>query len=179
MYSQTLLNIGSEIVAKVDSIHTGIFSIYHVHCEVLISSSTEPPCANCKKHRRSLTAMISHVQKDERTHPSSHTNYSYLSTLEKNEHLRHLHTESKIAKSRISHLQRNIMEVTNDDGVILDEDLHDDVKQILADATEQINISYQPNSFQYLFWEQQKKAGSSKNACSMKWHPLLLNGTCI
>ena len=54
----------------------------------------------------SLNAMVSRNHKDDRTHPSSHTNYSYLSTPEKDERLHRLHTESKIAKLRISRLEK-------------------------------------------------------------------------
>lgn len=56
--------------------------------------------------------MISRLQKDDersqRTHPSSHTNYSYLSTPEKNERLHRLHADNKTAKLRISRLEKKM-----------------------------------------------------------------------
>ena len=105
--------------------------------------------------------MVSRIEKDERTHPSSHTNYSYLSTPEKDERLNRLHAESKMAKLRIARLEKKITELINDDGICVEEDLYDDMKQIISDATEQIYSSYQPNTFQHLFWKQQLKAGSA------------------
>ena len=70
-------------MATVDSVRTGVPSIYHVCCEVLISKFISPSrCGVCKKHRKSLLTMTLRDQKDERVHPSSHTNYSYLSTPE-------------------------------------------------------------------------------------------------
>lgn len=170
-----MYNIGTEVVAKLDSVRTGNLSVYHVNCEVLINSTTYPPrCAHCKKHRKCLNAMVSRTHKDERTHPSSHTNYSYLSTPEKDERLHRLHAESKVIKLRISRLEKKITELINDDGVCVEDDLHDDIKQIVSDSTEQIYSSYQPDTFQHLFWKQQLKAGSLKDARSMKWHPLFI-----
>ena len=88
MYLFIFYYIGTEIVAKVYSICTGVLSVYHVKCEMLIESSTDVvQCSSCKKHRRSLLAICSRFQKDDRTHPSSHTNYSCLTSLEKGEQL--------------------------------------------------------------------------------------------
>jgi len=118
--------------------------------------------------------MTSCIQKGERTHPSSHTNYSYLTTPEKNEHLHQLHADNKAAKSRIACLENRIAEFIDDDGELLDEKLHSDMKQMIADATEQVHYAYQPNTFRHLFWEQQRKASSLKDSHSMKWHPLFI-----
>jgi len=73
-------------VAKVDSICTGVLSVYDVNCEILIESSTDVvQCSSCKKHRRSLSAICSRSQKDDQTHPSSHINYSCLTSPGKDE----------------------------------------------------------------------------------------------
>ena len=71
--------IGTSVVATMDSTRTGITSIYHSKCEIIMKSSVTPArCASCKKHRKSLSAMVSRPQRDERTHPSSHTTYACL-----------------------------------------------------------------------------------------------------
>ena len=77
--------IGTEIVATVDCNRTGIPSIYHVKCEVLIKVNTSMKiCECCKKQRKTLTAMASQEQKDtDWTDPSSHTAYVHLNTPEK------------------------------------------------------------------------------------------------
>ena len=86
MYLFIFCYIGTEIETKVDSIRTGVLSVYHVNCEILIESSTNVVrCSSCKRHRRSLSAICSRSQKDDRTHPSSHTNYSCLTSPEKDE----------------------------------------------------------------------------------------------
>jgi len=74
-----------------DSTHTGTKSIYHYNCEVLIKLSMTPAqCTSYKKHRKSLSAMVSRPQKD---HPSSHTTYSWLKTAEMHERLHNVHAE--------------------------------------------------------------------------------------
>ena len=58
--------IGTEVVAIVDSAHTGTLSVYHISCEVLIDESMTPAqCSACKKHRKLLLTMALHNQKDE------------------------------------------------------------------------------------------------------------------
>ena len=80
------------------------------YCEVLIESTTSPlRCTTCKKHRQSLSITSSHAQKDEWTHPNSHTNYSYLTTPKKNECLHQLHADNKTAKLQITCLENRIL----------------------------------------------------------------------
>ena len=78
-----LTTTGKNIVATMDSTHTGIKSIYHSNCEIIIKSLVTPArCASCKKHLKSLFAMVSRPQKDERTDPSSHTTNACLTPVE-------------------------------------------------------------------------------------------------
>ena len=167
--------IGTEVVAIVDSARTGILSIYHVSCEVLIDESMTPArCSACKKHRKLLLTMALRNQKDERAHPSSHTNYTYLSTPEKYERLHRLHTQCKISRLHIARLQKKLQELIEERGVYLDDSLDRDLKQILVDTTEEVHQCYQPQSFQHIFWEQQRKACSLSDKRSMRWHPLMI-----
>ena len=162
-------------MATIDSVRTGVPSIYHVCCEVLVSKSMIPSrCAVCKKHRKSLLTMTLRDQKDERVHPSSHTNYSYLTTPEKDERLHRLHTQCKISRSHIVRLEKKLSESIEESGVHLDQDLDKDMKQILADTSEEIDRCYHPQSFQHLFWQQQRKASYLSDKRSMRWHPLII-----
>ena len=122
----------------------------------------------------SLSAICSRPQKDERTHPSSHTNYSCLTHAEKDERLHRMHNESKIIKLRLTQMEKKISEYAAKDGVHLDQELHSDMKQIILDSTDQIHHTYQPDTNQHLFWEQQRKASSLQDSRSMKWHPLVI-----
>ena len=133
-------------------------------------------CESCKTFRRSLLVMASHVMKesDDRTHPSSHTNYWYLSSDEKDERLHRMHVQAKITGHQIKRLEERINNVVSENGVQLDDYLYDDLRQLAVDGTEQMNNSHQPDSFQCLFWNQQSKASSLKDSKSMKWHPLFI-----
>ena len=171
--------LGTAVIATLNSTRTGSLSIYHENCEVLIMTTpfiAPARCESCKIFRRSLFVMASRATKerDDRTHPSSHTNYLYLSSHEKDERLHRMHVQAKIASHQIKRLEESINRVVNENGVQLEVDLHDDLRQLALDGTEQVNRLHQPDSFQYLFWNQQFKASSLKDSRSMKWHPLFI-----
>jgi len=71
-------------------------------------------------------------------------------------------------------MEKKISEYAAKDGIHLDQQLHSDMKQMISDSTDQIHHTYQPDTFQYLFWEQQRKASSLQDSHSMKWHPLII-----
>ena len=82
------MSLGTKIVATVDSSKTETPSVYHVNCEILIQPGVNNKrCESCKKHRKSLCTMASRPQTDDRTNPSSHTNYGCLHSPEKDERM--------------------------------------------------------------------------------------------
>ena len=162
-------------MAIVDPNRTGTLSIYHINCEVLVESSTElKKCLACKKHRKSLSSMACRPQKDEHTHPSSHTTYTNLHTPEKIERMSRLHQENKKARLSIARLKKKLTSATSEDGVNLSNTLHHDMKVLAKENTTTVFASHSEGTFQRLFWEQQQKASSLKNSHSMKWHPLFI-----
>ena len=42
-----------------------------------------------------------------------------------------------------------------------------------------VHSAYPEDSFERLFWEQQKQASLLKNAKSMRWHPVFISGAFI
>ena len=163
---------------------TGISSIYHVKCEILIkSTSLAKRCCNCKTHRQTLSAMVSRQQKLEsstpsschsRSDPSSHTGYAYLRTPEKDERLRRLHQDKRKLNLRITCLEKKLSLATAQNGVNLTEDLHDDFKEIASVNISNIHKCHPEDSLARLFWDQQVKASQFKKSTSMKWHPLFI-----
>ena len=97
-----------------------------------------------------------------------------LSSHEKDEHLHRMHVQAKIAVQQIKRLEEKINDVVCENGVQLEDDLYDDLRQLAIDGTEQVSHLHQPDSFQCLFWNQQSKASSLKDSRSMKWHPLFI-----
>lgn len=59
-------------------------------------------------------------------------------------------------------------------GVEVDEAIHNDLLTIVSENTQDVTINCPTGSFKQIFWEQQQKAATVKNACSMKWHPLMI-----
>ena len=141
-----------------------------------ISFIASARCESCKIFRKSLFVLASRATKerDDKTHPSSHTNYLYLSSHEKDQRLHQMHLQAKITSHRIKRLEEKINCVVNENGLQLEIDLYDDLRQLALDGTEQVNHLHQPDSFQYLFWNQQFKASSLKDCRNMKWHLLFI-----
>ena len=170
-----LFTVGTNTVAAIDKTRTGYFSIYHAECDILITSDQEcSQCKCCKKYKKTLTAMLSRRLKDQKTHPSSHTTYANLSSSEKDERLRNIHQENKKANLRISRLKQKISDVTSQDGVLLDDEMHKDMKAMMNASTNQVHSMYPEGSFQQVFWDQQQTACSLQDSRSMKWHPLVI-----
>lgn len=59
-------------------------------------------------------------------------------------------------------------------GVDLDEKLDADIRTIMNENDEAVNQSYSPDSFECLFWKQQKESMLLKNTKQMRWHPMLI-----
>jgi len=162
-------------VATVDSTRTGIQSIYHINCEVLVNKSHTPArCVSCKRHRKSLQTMALRCDKDDRTDPGSHATYSCLSESEKDERLHRLQAKYKMSRLQIVRLEKRISESIDKGGIQLDAELNEDMKQIVTDSTKDVHNFYEPDSFQHLFWDQQIKALSLNDKRSMRWHPLII-----
>ena len=66
-----------------------------------------------------------------------------------------------------------IEEKTEVAGVTLDQDTHDDMLSLMNSKSDYFD-NLPEDSFRQLFWSQQLKAASQKNARCMKWHPLMI-----
>ena len=175
IHSVTSLCIGESRVAIVDATRTGQSALFHVNCEVLIQPSNSSRCVACSKHRKSLTAMKTRKPKDiDKTDPSSHTNYVFLSTPEKDERLHRLQKAKKNVKLQSDRLKQKIEKAADQGGVMVDDKLHEDLKSIALECTGQVHESCPDDTFKRLFWDQQQKSSSVKNSKSMRWHPLFI-----
>ncbi len=59
-------------------------------------------------------------------------------------------------------------------GIDLDAEDSIDFQQIMVDHEDTITSSFEPGSFQSIFWEQQKKGLALSNSRGMRWHPLMI-----
>ena len=52
--------------------------------------------------------------------------------------------------------------------------MHNNLKTMVTEYTQEVHESYPEDSFKRLFWDQQQKASSVKNSKLMCWHPLFI-----
>ena len=164
------------MVASISSCRTGFPSIYHSECEILMKSDARAErCSSCARYRKSLMAMTSRKQKDvDKTNPSSHTNFATLHTPERTERIHRLQQDKKRYMLQLERLKQKIASAADRDGLVVDEEMHEDLKAMAAEYTEQVQESTTEESFRMLFWNQQQQAASLKNSKSMRWHPLFI-----
>ena len=171
--------IGTKEVAKEESTLICRPTIRHTCCPILLSSSlTRKRCSSCNLHRHTLCSLASRIENSEhnvdRSDPCSHVNYRFLSTPEKTERLQRMHSELRRTELQKNRLKLKLNEAVEKDGVVVDPVIHADLQNIMSIHEKNIVETYPEDSFQHIFWMQQQKAAKLRNACSMKWHPLLI-----
>ena len=82
--------------------------------------------------------------------------------------------EKQKLSSKVVQLEYKLATATVQDGVILTDELHNDMKKMATSFTKQVYSSYPEWPFQRLFWDEQIKASGYSNTKSMKWHPLFI-----
>ena len=102
------------------------------------SENTSKRCSACAKHRHSLQVMSSKSSKDMRTHPSSHTNYTTLTTPEKDERLHGLHSEVKKARLRESRIRKKIELALAQESVAVDETFDNDLRAVISETDDHV-----------------------------------------
>ena len=118
--------------------------------------------------------MASRTHRDDRTHPSSHTVFSLLNTPEKEERFHRMHRENVCLKSQIARLREKISTAVSNDGVNVDPELNEDLKDMIEKSRDEILKTYPEGSFERVFWGEQEKAMSLSDARSMRWHPVFI-----
>ena len=128
-------------------------------------------CKQCTNFRATLRVRNNRLQRrtESRTEPSSSVPYCVLSKEEMQTRMKNLHCElRKIQKQRAR--QKQIVEAAVDKhGITLDEEIHNDLKQIIKTENSELF-----NTFQKVFWQQQVHAAFKDDARGMRWHPLMI-----
>ena len=105
---------------------------------------------------------------------TSHVNYRYLSTPEKDQRLRGLHTQYRCSAKKAKRLEEKIKAMIEDNGEVVDEEMNSDLKQIMHDCSEKVTNEHPEGSLPRVFWEQQLKAASCADKRQMRWHPVIV-----
>ena len=98
----------------------------------------------------------------------------YLSTPEKQECYRWLHSQKEATTKRLHHLQQKLEDVLEKQGVDVHEDLHGDLDSIMQEHSPIIASKFLVNYFPRIFWDQQQQANAAKKVQGRKWHPLMI-----
>ena len=139
-------------------------------CSLLTDS---PLCCCCKAYSPTLRAMYSRWSHKSNS-VSKFTNNRYLKSPEKAEKLRTLQKRAGAAEREVKRLQEAIEKLTSEHGVIVEQDLHDDLVAIMGSNNEDIRSQFPEGSFRRLFWEQQFQCAQLKDPRQMRWHPMMI-----
>ena len=128
-------------------------SVHHEDCSVLLfPDSSNARCVSCVRQRASLSVQAKRLairdKVNSKTAPSSHTNYRYLSRPELIERLSQEHHQRQLLSKQCQRLKAKIAQVTEEVGVSVSAEMHEDLKQIMVEKQDQVLKSFPPNSFQ-------------------------------
>jgi hypothetical protein len=170
-------------------------TIRHVNCQVLLSNENQGiRCSECVSYRSTLSIQAARAQKQSSdTTPSSHVNHRYTLAIYKCNHklftcvaryqplptlisrLGQLQHQYRAVSKQLDRLKKKIADASEVSGVSLDEQSHEDLKELASSSESSAFFDKLPkDSFQSIFWQQQVEAASKKNARNMRWHPLMI-----
>lgn len=153
-------------------------TVRSANCELI---THELKCGGCVGYRNTLRALYGRWQKinspsrkRKRSQIDSHTNYRYLNTPEKKKRLSNLKNETRTLHRQVDQLKLRIKKLTEVDGVSLDQDMDADMRAIMNEHNDNVCASHSPETFEYIFWKQQRESMLLKDARQMRWHPMLI-----
>ena len=88
--------------------------------------------------------------------------------------LSNLLTENKALSRQVDELKQQVDMLTAANGIIVEEDMHADLCRIINEHDAHICSASSPQSFDYIFWKQQREVMSKSDARQMCWHPMMI-----
>lgn len=167
-----ILSPNGKIAAYVDD-DSYTKTVRTADCE-LICPSTK--CESCKSYRANLRSIYNRWSKQRGfngSDTSSHTNDRYLNTPEKRAKMDGLRKRAHNAEEEVRRLKDKVRTL-QEQGEAVDNDLNSDLLGIMEENADKIRKAYPENSFMRLFWDEQLKAASAKDARQVRWHPVLI-----
>ena len=101
-------------------------------------------------------------------------NFSKLDTPQRFKRLGNQHTTIVKQKRQIKSLQEKLDRNVRSNGIRVDSETNEGLAQLLSMYQKDATKDIEDESFLKVFWEQQLKAASMKNKCSIRWHPLII-----
>ena len=174
-----VFTIGSNRIAFCDDRFTTKSTVRTSSCVVLGLSKelkAGSRCPSCHSHRKVLNSLLLRHTKHrhDTCEPSSHTNYRYLNTPQKVERLHKFRSFVRVCHQKVERLKKRATAIIEEEGIAVDEEINEDLGSIMRENSPKITEKYPADSFARIFWEQQLKAASLKDARSMKWAPMMI-----
>jgi len=149
----------------------------HKYCEIF-STRNNKVCSVCSKSKDSLRTIRARLNKSSldplsstrRTSGDSSTNYRYLDREEIIERLINVQKQKHEALSKGSKLGQKLQKLLQKQGAFLEKEQSEELGKNL-DAEK---CSFDPESPQWLLWQQQKEQFKKSDPRQMRWHPLII-----
>lgn len=165
------------MTAYIDKSLPPLPTVRHKSCELLLpEGSSTLRCGACTLYRNGLRASVKRAKSQDRsqlTDPSSHVNYRFIRTPEKDSRLHELHRRDRAIKKRLFRLRNKLDDITMKFGVLVDNHMTSDLVEIMKTHKDQVLSHHSENSFPHIFWQQQFEA-AQKSPKGMRWHPLMI-----
>ena len=87
--------------------------------------------------------------------------------------MKNLHNELCKIRKKQQRLKQLIEDSVDVHGMTGDDCLHNDLKEMVKECETQME-GVTPNSFKWVFWQQQMEAASKSDSRAMRWHPLMI-----
>ena len=78
------------------------------------------------------------------------------------------------AEQQLKRLKERIEAAANENGVSVDESLHNDFCWIMESSEGEVHKAFLEGTFQRLFWDQQRQASRISDVRQMRWHPVMI-----
>ena len=116
-------------------------TIRHTGCQLLISSGSR--CMQCTTYRNnSLRREANHLKQLDKensdpSNPSSHINYRFMTTPERNDRIRRLHDQVRVKDKSLQMMRKQASRMIQNSGINLDADLHHDLLSVMKSQSDQ------------------------------------------
>ena len=105
---------------------------------------------------------------------SSHTNFRYVKTPERQQRIRGLRNEIVNRRKELERSKCCVNVATEQHGIYIEDALETDIKQIMEEKSNEIRKTYKADSFQCIIWNQQLELLKLKDKRQIRWHPMMI-----
>ena len=179
---QPFTNDSKEIVAFVENSNRTVLRkeefnrIRHKNCS-LFSETEKDICNACHSYKDFLRTARYRLKKKSdpvklanRVSDTSKTNFRFLSNEELMLRLENVQKHKREALVKVANMSVMISKLISKEGEQIEEKHHEGLAEIMS-STE---CTFEPDTPQWLLWQQQKEQAKKKDSRGMRWHPLII-----